>query len=120
MMAGQLEQDAGDMLQRGNAKEELMYDIGYHRNRLKLAAIDAILHKFSPKTLRWLQGGPRPRRPTPLSPEGRPYLTRGTLESIEAQASSSSQALPPQVHVQWIGGLNQQFAKNTWTTTALN
>ena len=75
--------------------EELMYDVGYHRIKLKLAGIDAILHRVSLETLQWLQGGPRPRRPTPLSSGSRPYLTHGTLQSIEAQASSSSQALPP-------------------------
>ena len=82
-----------------------MYDVGYHRNRLKLAAIDAILHKVSLETLRWLQGGPRPHRSTPLSLASRPYLTRGTLQSIEAQASSSFQALPPRV-LQWRAGLD--------------
>ena len=106
MTDGQLEQDAEDMPQRGDAEEEVMYDVGYHRNRLKLVAIDAILHKVSPETLQWLQGGPRPHRPTPLSPGSRPFLTHGTLRSIEAQASSSSQALPPQV-LQWMGGLDQ-------------
>ena len=67
MTDGQLEQDAGDMPQRGDAVEELMYDVGYHRNRLKLVAIDAILQRVSSETLRWLQGGPRPRRSIPLS-----------------------------------------------------
>ena len=83
-----------------------MYDVGYHRNKLKLAAIDAILHRVSPETLQWLQGRPRPSRPTPLSPKSRPYLTRGTLQSIETQASSSSQALPLRV-LQWMGGLDE-------------
>ena len=106
MTDGQLEQDAEDMLQWGDAEEEVMYDVGYHRNRLKLAAIDAILHRVSPETLQWLQGGPRPRRSTPLSPGSRPYLTCGTLRSIEMQANSSSQALPPSV-LQWMGGLDQ-------------
>ena len=106
MTDGQLEQDAGDMPQQGDAEEELMYDVGYHRNRLKLAAIDAILHRISPETLRWLHGGPRPHRPIPLSLGSRSYLTCGTLRSIEAQASSSSQALPPQV-LQWMEGLDQ-------------
>jgi len=38
--------------------------------------------------LRWLNGGPRPHNATPLSPGSRPYLTRGTLRSIEARESS--------------------------------
>ena len=90
---------------QGDAEKELMYEARYHRNRLQLAVIDAILHGVSPETLQWLQGGPRPRRSIPLSPASRPYLTRGTLRSIEAQASSSSQALPPQT-LQWMGGLD--------------
>ena len=106
MTDGRLEQDARDMPQWGDAEEELIYDVGYHRNKLKFAAIDTNLHKVSPETLRWLQGGPRPRRSTPLSLASQPYLTRGTLRSIEAQASSSSQALPPRV-LQWMGGLDQ-------------
>ena len=81
-------------LQR-NAGKELMYKVGYHRNKLQLATIDAILGRVSPKTLQWLQDGPRPRRSIPLSPSSRPYLTRETLQSIEVQASSSSQALLP-------------------------
>ena len=93
------------MPQLGDA-EELMYMAGYHRNRLKLAAIDAILYKVSPETSQWLQGGPRPCRSIPLSLASRPYLTCGTLPSIEAQASSSSQALPPRA-LQWMGDLDQ-------------
>ena len=88
MTDGQLEQDAEDMLQWGDAEEEVMYDVGYHQSRLKLVAIDAILHRVSPETLRWLQGGPRSCRSIPLFPGSRPYLTRGTLRSIEARASS--------------------------------
>ena len=38
------------MPQRGDAEEELIYKAGYHRNRLKLVAIDAILHRVSPET----------------------------------------------------------------------
>ena len=106
MTDGQLEQDVADMPLWDDAEEELMYKAGYHQNRLQLAAIDAILHRVSPETLRWLQGGPRPRRSILLSLASQPYLTCGTLRSIEAQASSSSQALPPQV-LQWMGGLDQ-------------
>ena len=94
------------MPQQDNAEEEFMYEARYHRNKLKLAAIDAILYRISPETLRWLQGGPRPCRSIPLSPASRPYLTCGTLGSIEALASSSSQALPPQV-LQWMGSLDR-------------
>ena len=68
MTDGQLEEDAEDMPLQGNAKEELMYEAGYHQNRLQLTTIDAILDRVSPETLQWQQGGPRPHRSIPLSP----------------------------------------------------
>ena len=68
-------------------------------------AIDAILHKVAPEKKAWLNGGPRPQRYIPMSPGSRPYRTRGTTQSIEAQGASSSRpsssqpsssrALPP-------------------------
>ena len=78
-------------------------------------AIDAILHKVAPETKAWLNGGPRPRRRIPMSLGSRPYRTRGTTRSIEAQGASSSRpsssqpsssrALPPRVLLQR-GGLD--------------
>jgi len=55
-----------------------------------LAAIDALLHRVTDDAvLRWLNGGPRPRNATPLSPGSRPYLTRGTARSMEGAGESS-------------------------------
>ena len=77
--------------------------------------IDAILHRVSPKTKAWLNGGPRPQRRIPMSPASQPYRMRGIVRSIEAQGAfssqpsspraSSSRALPPRV-LQWRGGLD--------------
>ena len=96
-------------------EEELEYEESYHQNRLFMNTIDAILHKVAPETKAWLNGGARPRRRVPLSPGSRPYRTRGTTRSIEAQGASSSQpssfqpsssrALPPRVLLQR-GGLD--------------
>ena len=41
-------------------------------------AIDAILHKVALETKAWLNDGPRLQRHVPMSPESRPYRTRGT------------------------------------------
>ena len=41
-------------------EDKLMYDEGYHRHKLQMNAIDAILHRISPETKAWLNGGPRP------------------------------------------------------------
>ena len=96
-----------DSLLGRSLEEELEYKEGYHRHKLQMNAIDAILHRVSPKTKAWLNGGPRPRRHIHVSPRSRPYHMRGTTQSIEAQGASSSQpsssrpsssrALPPQV-----------------------
>ena len=96
-------------------EEELEYEESYHRNRLQLNAIEAILHKVALETKAWLNGGPRPRRRVPMSPGSRSYHTHGTTRSIEAQGASSSQpsssqpsssrALPPRVLLQR-GGLD--------------
>ena len=72
-------------------EEKLEYKEGYHRHRPQMNAIDAILHKVAPETKAWLNGGPRPRRRVPMSLGSRPYRTRGTTRSIEAQGASSSQ-----------------------------
>ena len=84
-----------------------MYEEGYHRHRLQMNAIDAILHRVSLETKAWLNGGPRPQRRIPMSPASRSYRMRGTTRIIEAQGAfssqpsssrpSSSRALPPQV-----------------------
>jgi hypothetical protein len=85
----ELEEDAHDMPGRGDSILELQFETRYHKHRLQLAAIDALLHRVTDDAvLRWLNGGPRPRNATPLSPGSRPYLTRGTLRSIEAGESS--------------------------------
>ena len=104
-----------NVIPRRSPEEELEYEEGYHRHRLQMNAIDAILHKVVPKTKAWLNGGPSPRRRVPMSPGSRPYRTRGTTRSIEAQGASSSQpsssqsstsrALPPRVLPQR-GGLD--------------
>jgi hypothetical protein len=68
---------------------ELQLEVGYHKNRLQLAAIDALLHRVADDAvLKWLNGGPRPRNAVPLSPGSRPYFTRGTTRSMEAGESS--------------------------------
>ena len=54
-------------------EEELKYDEGYHRQRLQMNAIDAILYKVASETKAWLKGGPRPRRQVPMSPGSRSY-----------------------------------------------
>ena len=41
-------------------EDELEYEEGYHRHRLQMNAIDAILHRVSPETKAWLNDGPRP------------------------------------------------------------
>ena len=89
-----LRQDEDDMPGR-SGPDELEYEERYHRNKLQVAAIDAILHRVSPETRAWLSGGPRPRRRVELSPASRPYRTRGTTQSIGAEGASSSGALPP-------------------------
>ena len=49
-------------------EEELMYEERYHRHRLQMNAIDAILHRVSPETKAWLKSGPRPQRRIHVSP----------------------------------------------------
>jgi len=85
----ELEEDAHDMPVERDEEFELDAERGYHQNRLMLSAIDALLHKVTdPQTLIWLNGGPRPRNATPLSPGSRPYQTRGTTRSMEVGESS--------------------------------
>ena len=72
-------------------EEELEYEEGYHRHKLQMNAIDAILHKVAPESKAWLNGGPISQRRVPMSPGSRPYRTRGTIRSIKAQGASSSQ-----------------------------
>ena len=43
-------------------EEELIYQKGYHRHRLQMNAIDAILHRVSLETKAWLNGGSRPQK----------------------------------------------------------
>jgi hypothetical protein len=84
-----LEEDAHDMPGRGDSSLELYFETSYHKHRLQLAAIDALLYRVTDDmVLRWLNGGPRPRNVTPLSPGSHSYLTRGTLRSMEAGESS--------------------------------
>ena len=84
-----LAEDAHDMPTERDPRFELQLEVGYHKNRLQLAAIDALLHRVADDAvLRWLNGGPRPRNALPLSPGSRPYLTRGTTRSMEAGESS--------------------------------
>ena len=97
-------------------EDKLEYEEGYHHHRLQMNASDAILHRVSPETKAWLNGGPRPQRHVHVSLASRPYRMRGTSQSIEAQdafssqpsspRASSSQALPPRV-LQWRGGLDR-------------
>ena len=67
-------------------QDELEYEEGYHRYKLQM---NAILHKVSPETKAWLNGGPKPRRHILVSPASRSYYTRGTAQSIEAQGAFS-------------------------------
>jgi hypothetical protein len=77
------------MPEKRDSSLELHSETSYHKHRLQLAAIDALLHRVMDNAvLRWLNGGPRPRNAAPLSPRSRPYLTRGTLRSMEAGESS--------------------------------
>jgi len=84
-----LEQDADDISLEQDPSVELEFEERYHKHRLQLAAIDALLHRVTDDVvLKWLNGGPRPRNAAPLSPRSRPYLTRATTRSIEAEESS--------------------------------
>jgi hypothetical protein len=54
----ELEEDAHDMLERGDSNLELHFETSYHKYRLQLAAIDALLHRVTDDAvLRWLNGG---------------------------------------------------------------
>jgi hypothetical protein len=76
-----------------NGTDDLVYEENYHRARLELSAIDAILHRVSPELKVWLEGGPRPARRTVVSPSSRPYRTRGTAREIaQGSGASSSRA----------------------------
>ena len=91
-------------------EKKLMYEEGYYRHRLQMNAIDAILHRISPETKAWLNGGPRPQRHILVSLASRSYRTRGKVQSIKAKGASSSQpsssrALPPRV-LPWRGCLD--------------
>ena len=58
--------DGGDLPGR-HEQSELLLEENYQGHRLHMQAMDALLHKISPETLRWLKGGPdvpRPRRIT--------------------------------------------------------
>jgi hypothetical protein len=84
-----LEEDAYDMPSERDPSFEVHLEVTYHKHRLQLAAIDALLHKVTDDAvLRWLNGGPRPRNVVPLPPGSRPYLTRATTRSMEAEESS--------------------------------
>ena len=45
-------------------EEEVEYKEGYHRHRLQMNAIDAILHKVAPETKAWLNGSYVSWKPT--------------------------------------------------------
>jgi hypothetical protein len=84
-----LEQDADDMSMERDPSVELELEERYHKHRLQLAAIDALLYKVTDDAvLKWLNGGPRPRNAAPLSSGSRSYFTRATTRSIEAGESS--------------------------------
>jgi hypothetical protein len=77
-------------LANSQGTEELEYEERYHRNRLVMSAVDAILHKVSPEMKIWLEGGPKPSRRTILSPSSRPYRTRGAMRDMAQDGASSS------------------------------
>lgn len=82
-------------LETTTGTNDLVYEENYHRSRLMLNAIDAILHKVSPEMKTWLEGGPKPRRRLPVSPSSRRYQTRRTAREIaQAGGASTSAALP--------------------------
>jgi hypothetical protein len=84
-----LEQDVDDMPMERDPRFELELEERYHKYRLQLAAIDALLHRVTDDAvLKWLNGGPRPRNAAPLSPRNRPYLIRGAARNMKAGESS--------------------------------
>jgi len=90
------------------ATDELVFEESYHWAWLALNAIDAIVHKVSPELKIWLEGGPKPRRRTIMSPSSRPYRTRRTVCEIArgggASTSSGPSVDPAVATTSWMDG----------------
>lgn len=85
----ELEEDAHEMPVERDSHFEAHLEQSYHNARTQLEAVEALLNRVTDDAvLRWLNGGPRPRNATPLSPGSRPYLTRETTRMMEAGESS--------------------------------
>ena len=81
-------------LEASTATDDLVFEENYHRARLMLNAIDAILHKVSPEMKTWLEGGSKPSRRTIVSPSSRVYRTRRTAREIAQAGGASSSSAP--------------------------
>ena len=84
-----LQYEGLEELSDAHGTDDLVFEENYHRARLELNAIDAILHKVSPELKIWLEGGPKPARHRNGSPSSRPCQTRRTIREI-AQAGGAS------------------------------
>jgi hypothetical protein len=82
-------------LEASTGTDDLVFEENYHRSRLMLGAIDAILHKVSPELKIWLDGGPKPSRRRIVSPSSRMYRTRRTAREIAEAGGASSSNAPP-------------------------
>lgn len=104
----ELRMDIDDLPNQGSSTgaDEVHWEEIYHRNRLKYAAIDSILHRVAPELKIWLNGGPKPTRKFALSPSSMAYRTRSNVRRIEMRNNSDGTPLPPRVLQYGEGGSN--------------
>lgn len=78
----------GTPLAENTGTEDLYWEECYHRKRMLLAALDAILNEVAPELKDWLNGGKIPRYSELVIPHERHgYRTRS---NVRAQGSASS------------------------------